>query len=213
MYPTLIFVFLTKCNGLRSYLDRSFLAIHVPFHDLHSLHLYSGTVIAWLSVLHAGVHVLRWWLSSCLHFLYSHPTGRSGALALLILPFIVLPMVCGPLRKRMTFEARKGMHMWLGLGFGMCMVFHAPKAHISYIMGLVLAIYALDLSYCMFCLTYKVDTTEFFRLERGTHLSFQNPEGFRPWQVGYVYVNIPWISKYEWHPFTLYPHLTAPSAK
>lgn len=45
VYPAMILVFVTKCHALRTALDKTFLSIWVPFHDLHALHVAMGKYV------------------------------------------------------------------------------------------------------------------------------------------------------------------------
>lgn len=134
-------------------------------------------------------------------------------LSLLSIPLIGLPMAYEPLRKRMAYELRKGLHMGFALVFGISICFHAPQMHIAYIMGFTMALYLADLFVVMFFRTFKIETTHFHRLERGVQVTFPNPAGFNASQTGYVYINIPWIETKEWHAFSLYPHPKEPETK
>lgn len=80
---------------------------------------------------HATFHTLRWAFQNNLNLLYGHVTGRSGVLSFLVCPLIVLPMAYPPLKKRMTYELRKGLHMSFALVFGISICFHAPMMQIS----------------------------------------------------------------------------------
>ena len=62
---------------------------------------------------------------------------------------------------------------------------HAPSSHIGFIMFVTIGAYVLDYLYCMFVLTYRVETSHFWRLEQGVQLSFSNPAGWRD-ITGYV---------------------------
>eukprot|EP00986_Skeletonema_menzelii_P013484 scaffold7896_cov66-Skeletonema_menzelii.AAC.1 len=45
--------------------------------------------------------------------------------------------------------------------------------------------------------------------ERGVALHFKNPDNWeKEPKTSYVYVMCPWISKYQWHAFTIFPELS-----
>ncbi|KAH8072411.1 oxidoreductase [Aureococcus anophagefferens] len=113
-------------------------------------------------------------------------------------------MAWGRLRKKVRYEVRKGLHTAGALAMGIAVALHAPKSVVAYVVGPALAVYAADVLYQVFALTFHIETTVFHRLERGVQLSFENPPGFRADAVGYVYVMIPWIAKDQWHAFSLY---------
>ena len=204
MYPSLVLLFVTKAHGLRTFLGRSCLAVWVPFHDLHALHAACGRAVGVCSLIHGVGHVARWAIRGDSRFLYAHVTGRTGVLALLAAPVVVLPMAWGRLRKKVRYEVRKGLHTAGALVMGIAVALHAPKSVVAYVVGPALAVYAADVLYQVFALTFHIETTVFHRLEHGVQLSFENPPGFRTDAIGYVYVMIPWIAKDQWHAFSLY---------
>ena len=137
--------------------------------------------------------------------LYLHVTGRSGVISIRAMVAVVLTMGYEPLRKHISYELRKGAHFSLARVAGSSIAFHAPSSHIGSIMFVTIGAYVLDYLYCMFVLTCRLETSHFWRLEHGVQLSISNPAGWRD-ITGYVYLNIPWIAKKEWHAFSVYPH-------
>ena len=204
IYPGIMLVFATKCHALRTWLGKTFLSSYVPFHDLHALHASLGKVVAWGSLVHTVAHLVRWAQAGDLDLLYAHVTGRSGVAAIVAAPLVAVPMAVGRVKTRITFETRKTMHTVCSVAFGVALCCHAPATHIGAVVGSAVALYGLDLVYCMLFVTFKVDTTLFVRLEGGTQLTFPNPPGFVPAGC-YAYINVPWIARDEWHAFSLYP--------
>merc|ERR1712048_1048238 len=92
------------------------------------------------------------------------------------------------------------------MSFAICIALHAPATHIFLVMCLTLAAYLLDYLFCFFGRTFKVTSSFFTRIENGVQLRFKNPQGFQDSAKGYVYLLIPFINKFEWHPFSVYPH-------
>ena len=58
---------------------------------------------------------------------------------------------------------------------------------------------------------YLIEEPTFRRLGSGTYLVFKNPNGFELQRTGYVVVMLPWIAKYQWHAFSVFPHATEPN--
>ena len=48
------------------------------------------------------------------------------------------------------------------------------------------------------------------RLESAVELQFERPANFDRFKAAYIYINVPWISKYEWHAFTVYENPNDP---
>merc|ERR1712061_248357 len=44
----------------------------------------------------------------------------------------------------------------------------------------------------------------------GVRLTFKTPDNMWDMSGSYVNINVPFISKYEWHPFSLYTHASKP---
>ena len=98
-YPFIMLLFLTKTNNLRTFLQRSFLAEFIPFHDLHSLHVLAGRIVALDITVHSCCHITRWAVQGNGNLIWLHQTGVSGAISFLLTPLIALPMMWERLRK------------------------------------------------------------------------------------------------------------------
>ena len=90
----------------------------------------------------------------------------------------------------------------------MAICFHAPKRYIGYIMGSAVGVYALDWLYGWCFQIHRAETVRFTRLGTAVELVWEHPPGFRSDGAGYVYICLPWISKTEWHAFSLVKHPT-----
>lgn len=208
-YPIMILLFLSKANNLRSWLQRSCFSIFVPFHDLHHVHVIGGHIVGIAVAIHGLAHFTRWASQGNLAFLWTHVTGRSGVISLLLTPLIVLPMRWAKLRKQIRWELRKALH-YLSIVWCFSICFHAPLQHIAWIMGVPLAIYLLDVMYGTLFRTHLIESPTFTRLESAVQLSFKNPAAGGFGNAGYVLVNVPWLAKGEWHAFSLFRHPTLP---
>lgn len=210
MYPLLMLIFLTKCNNIRAFLNNSFLAELFPFYDVHNFHTRFGRWIFILSLIHTVAHVIRWSLQEDkISLLVDHVTGWTGLITFSLLFVIVLPMQWEWLKSKMRFEVRKGLHC-LSIVWGLVLMFHSPKGNILIIVGIAVCLYILDSIYGLFARTYHIQSSMFCRLETAVQLTFKKPPGFDLSDVGYIYICIPWISLFEWHAFSVYPHLSKP---
>ena len=59
---------------------------------------------------HSFWHLLRWGLAGDIQLLWTHVTGVTGLISLLVTPLIVWPMLFTTLRKKIPFEWRKAAH-------------------------------------------------------------------------------------------------------
>ena len=209
-YPLMMMLFLSKANNLRTFLQRTPLSMFVPFYDLHHIHTVAGAIVGTDVMIHGTAHIIRWALQGNASFLWTTHTGRSGFIALIITPLITWPMLYPSIKKQLSWEWRKGLH-YLSIVWGFCAMFHAPQMHIIYLMGIPVCVYLLDYLVGVFWRSYLVESSTFKRLECGTELSFEHPPGFTSDGTGYVMVCVPWISKYQWHAFSLFAHPSKPN--
>lgn len=82
---------------------------------------------------------------------------------------------------------------------------HAPQ-RIFWLIGMPLFVYAAD--YIVGCLfkCHLVESAYFQRLgDSSCLIEFENPVGFGKQNSAYVYLMLPWISKTQFHAFTVFP--------
>ena len=204
MYPALGAVFLTKCHALCTAMASTILNVFIPLADLHHLHARLGHAVALMTVIHAASHIVRWALRGELHMLYSHPAGLSGVIATLCMAPVWF-LMGGPeaLRKRFPWETRKTAHL-LSVVIAISLLWHTTR--LRWFMGIIVGIYCLDRLYVNFALTYRIEKPVFRRLQNGVQLSFPHPPNWHKETTGYVNIMIPWVSKTQWHPFSVYGH-------
>ncbi|KAH8097181.1 oxidoreductase [Aureococcus anophagefferens] len=203
-------LFLGKANNLVCALSRSVVGVYVPFHRLHELHTSAGVVAGAAFVAHGAGHAARWARQGNARLLWASQTGRTGAVAALLTPLIVVPMRSAACRGA-RWELRKALH-YLAVLWGLLAALHAPKSVSLPCVGIPLAVYAGDWLYGLLFRTYLVRTSRFTRLARAVQLDFENPPGFYAggWKSGYVLVCVPWLAKAEWHAFSVFQHPTLP---
>ena len=129
-YPLIVALFFTKCNNLRTKLSETVLSEFFPLHDLHHLHVFAGWIVGAAAGMHGLSHLTRLGLRTELRLLYEHVTGRSGVVALVCTPLVVLPMGVPWLKKKLGWEWRKGLH-YLSIAWGVAVAFHAPATHVG----------------------------------------------------------------------------------
>lgn len=204
-YPLYMLLFLSKAKNLNNFLQRTLASMWINFSDYHRVHSLFGIWVGVESTMHAFFHTLRWALRhDDLRLLWTSQTGITGLVAVAICPFIVLPMTVPFLKARMSFEWRKGLH-YLSILWGIALMFHAPQ-RIFWLIGIPIFIYTADkLAEALFK-THLIESAYFERLgDTSCIISFKNPPGFGTQNSAYVYLMLPWLSKYQFHAFTVFP--------
>ena len=199
-----------QAHNLRGALQRTYISEFLPLDDMHRIHTFAGKLVGFEVISHSFWHMLRWGLAGDIRLLWTHVTGVTGLVALLVTPLIVWPMLFPYLRKKIPFEWRKAAH-YLSMVWGVAICFHAPQRYVGYIMGSAVGVYALDWLYGWCFQIHRVETMRFTRLGTAVQLVWEHPKGFRSDGAGYVYICLPWISKTEWHAFSLVKHPTLPN--
>lgn len=82
---------------------------------------------------------------------------------------------------------------------------HAPQ-RIFWLIGGPFAIYAADTVVQVFSATHLMESAYFQPLgENLCIVSFENPPGFGKQNSAFIYLMLPWLSKYQFHAFTVFP--------
>jgi predicted ferric reductase len=209
-YPAIVLVFWTKLRGLHSIIDKTPLSVLI-ISDTHKLHVYCGWVMFFDALLHTTAHLIRWGLQGNLYLLTSNKswTGITGLIAVISICFVVLPMTV--LKKFIKFEIRKYIHylFWL---LALVLTFHVPFAAFpnggfcSFIFPVLMLSYALDAMYVKFFMSERITTPSYKVLNSGVELSMPVSDRFQKSlkSGGYGYVMLPWVSKHQWHAYSLY---------
>ena len=103
-YPLYVVIFLTKAKNLQNFLAHTYITELFPFDKLHKLHTLAGVVICFEVFSHGFWHLLRWDLEGELSFLWTHVTGITGAISLLLTPLIAWPMCMPCCKEKISFE-------------------------------------------------------------------------------------------------------------
>jgi hypothetical protein len=115
-------------------------------------------------------------------------------------------MLFSAVKRLMPWELRMRAHSFFSILFAVCIASHAPATHIFIVASITFGAYLIDWLFSQFLRTFKVTSSCFTRLEQGVQLRFKNPQGFASERNGYIYLLVPFISKYQWHAFSVYPH-------
>jgi predicted ferric reductase/Ca2+-binding EF-hand superfamily protein len=213
MVPPIVFIFLSKCRVLTAYTSATSLSLWLPLNDLHELHATLGKTTGWMTVLHTLAHLARWGTRGEMSKLYDGAVGRSGVIGALATAPVVLLMGVRALRKKYSWELRINVHKIGALCFLVGLAFHTSK--LTVIMTALLAAWAIDSFVTSHYLTHKVTSSKFNRLGSGTQLTFSNHQHWATFgaELGYIRVCVPWVSKSQWHPFSVYPAADDPENK
>lgn len=186
------------------------------YEDLHELHVFSGWVVLINSIAHAVFHLLRWASQGNLRLLGKHFSGVSGVVITVSLLFVCVPMLFA--KTSVRYEVRKMLHyFFVFFAVGLC--FHAPTSAFpnggfSTIMFAGLIVWwILDYTYTFFFMTEKIESSLFHVVPTGVQLTMRVSDRFRRHEGGYCYVNFPWISKSEWHAFSLFENPSRPEER
>jgi len=204
-YPLYMLLFLSKCSNLNNFLQTTAARVWINFSDSHKVHSLFGCIVAIETTSHSFFHLLRWARrSNDIQLLWTTKTGITGLIAFSLTPLIALPMAVPFLKKRMKFEWRKALH-YLAIAWAAALMCHAPQ-RIFWLIGMPLFVYAAD--YIVGCLfkCHLVESAHFQRLgDSSCLIEFENPAGFGKQNSAYVYLMLPWISKTQFHAFTVFP--------
>lgn len=202
-------VFVTKARLLLARWNETLLSLIMPGFALHELHVKMGKEIGVLSVIHTIAHVARFAKRGTLGRISMGTIGFTGWVAIAsFVPVIVLQLQF--LRSRTTFEMRKPAHMVGAVVFAAACLGHG--ANLPFVALIAFIIYALDFLYATFVVAQRIDNSEFVRLGRGVELTFKDPPNWPKDKTaeGYVNVLVPWISLWQWHPFSVYKSFDRP---
>ena len=213
-------MFMSKAHNMNNVLRRTIVREWVDFGDMHHVHKLFGIVIGVEAMSHSFFHLLRWKLNNELRLSLVTKTGATGVVAISVTPLICWPMVLPALKKRMSFELRKGLH-YLSWVWALALMWHAPS-RIYYLIGIPALVYAIDWLLGFFIRNRLIENVFFERygtqgvavskiyccmprlilelLITSPQLHFMNPSGYDPTKTSFVYIMLPWITKYvSWY--------------
>ena len=220
MYPPIFLVFMTKCKATINFLMTTPFSLYMV-HDQHELHSFCGKFLAIDVWIHTLFHCVRWGLQEDIDSVWTTQVGITGLVALLACVFICLPMMIQRLMRLMSYEVRKYLHIAFFYVFALAIVFHNKTSawpnggYNQVILGFCIIYYTLDAIYVTFFMTELIETTIFNVLPSGVQMTMAVSEHFQKTyaQGGYGYVCLPWVSKHQWHAFSLFEHPSNPNLR
>ena len=201
MLVPLVVVFLTKARIAAQKVNGTIVSLILPLEDLHKVHEKAGSHIAVAGTIHTLCHVARWIKRGDSRLFLQHPAGVSGVIAAVCL-FPVVGLQLKGIKDKVSFEARKYSHFIFGVGFGVALLWHTWLLFV--VLLIALAVYGMDFVYTTFVATHRIEHSEFTRLGSGVQLTFKEPPGWPQDAEGYVNVLVPWISRTQLHPYSMY---------
>ena len=97
-----------------------------------------------------------------------------------------------------------GLH-YLAIVWAAGLMYHAPE-RIFWLIGVPFIVYLVDKTIEIFARTFLIESAQFQRLgDSVCTISFENPPGFGKQNSAYVYVMLPWITRFQFHAFTVSP--------
>lgn len=208
-------VFITKFRATMDFISRTPLSLFT-YEDLHELHVFSGWLILINGSAHSVFHFLRWSSQGNLSLLGKHFSGSSGIVITLSMLLVCLPMIFA--KNSIRYEVRKLLHYcFVFFAIGLC--FHAPSSAFpnggfsTAMFSILLVWWILDYTYTFFFMTEKIESSLFHVVPTGVQLTMRVSDRFRRHEGGYCYVNFPWISKTEWHAFSLFENPSRPEER
>jgi len=109
-------------------------------------------------------------------------------------------MLFARIKRLASFEWRKLIH-YLFIALMIIMFWH--KERMGIITLTILGVYLIDYGLNIMFMTYQVVDAKFEAVGRGIALSFNIPPGMMHDPGQFIYLNIPWISMFQWHAFSL----------
>lgn len=204
-YPLYMLLFMSKANNINNFLQTTVLRCWINFSDYHRVHSMFGIVVGLESFSHTIFHLLRWARrKDDIKLLWTSQAGITGLIAFVVTPLIVFPMTVPFLKKNLAFEWRKALH-YLCIVWAVALKFHAPQ-RIFWLIGIPMLIYGADKIVEGLFKCQLLESPLFQRLgETSCLVTFENPPGFGKQNSAYVYMMLPWLSKYQFHAFTVIP--------
>jgi predicted ferric reductase/Ca2+-binding EF-hand superfamily protein len=174
----------------------------LPLDDSVLLHRLVGNAVLLFSVVHAGAHLANYALYSKLGVwasLLHTPAGQSG-LALLASMLVIWGLSLPVVRRKGHFEVFAFSH-FAYLGFAAFALVHGPV----FWKWALIPLFAFGLQK----LWQKVGVrrtriTALDTLRSGvTRVELEKPPGFTHEPGDYIFIRIPALARFEWHPFTI----------
>lgn len=214
--PCAALVLLPVCGKYMTFLRNSSVGRWLPLDKTVEFHRLLGTVIFGLSALHTLAHFINYRCCWQRYSLWQHLTsqdgfrhtftGLTGLTGSLLIIILTIMFVCALpcIRRTKNFQVFYVTHM-LWLPWFVCLFLHAPNCWKW--MSIPVGLYLVDRVQLLIAIGSGRMSTKIRKLEAlksdTTRLEIVKPRGFDFIAGEYVFINIPRLSRLEWHPFTI----------
>ncbi|XP_006823383.1 NADPH oxidase 5-like [Saccoglossus kowalevskii] len=192
----IVILMLRKCL---TWLRRTMLGYYLPLDDHVMLHKMVGWIIVILSIIHTVSHLLN------LGFKWNDNLANLTGLLLVIILIIIVACSLPFVRRNGYFQLFYWTHQLIFLLWAV-LIAHAPYFWIWFLFpGILYVMERILRTKCIKRSNYGKTYIKTAKTlpSKVVHLRIKRPPHFN-FQCGeYVYINIPRIAKYEWHPFTI----------
>jgi predicted ferric reductase/Ca2+-binding EF-hand superfamily protein len=192
-------ILIPMCRAIWSRLRHTFVARLVPIDSMTQFHRMTGYVIVGASLVHVGAHLVNYWEQRrpMLEELLFTTVGLTGVLMVLAL----YVMVRGVSSKREHREWFGSSHLLYGLLIG-ALLLHTPGFWIWF--AAPFALFLVDCLARALFQTRRLKVASLTPLADGvTSVLLEKPKRMRFYPGDYLRLQMPAISRWEWHPFTI----------
>jgi predicted ferric reductase/Ca2+-binding EF-hand superfamily protein len=195
-------ILLPMARGTLTFARRVPLLRFLPLDDSVAIHRWLGGSLLLFSLVHTLAHGANWATSSPgLWASFSASAAGWTGLALLLVFGVIWVFSRPRVRASKHFELFYWTHLLYIVWFALALV----HGRVFWMWaGIPLAIFAADRLLRLF---RSVPRTEVFGCEPlasgVTKLTLERPEGFKHRAGDYLYLKLPALARYEWHPFTI----------
>ncbi len=193
-------IVLPMCRALITGLNASFFSKLVPLNDPVKFHKIIAYSVVLFSIVHIAAHTTNYILThqSLVDALFYNLTGLTGVVATLILTLLVWSNARWKKKSHQLFSLA---HYSYAVFIVACL-YHGPVFWAWLTIPLLL--FFVDALIRTFSKTRKLVITKLTALsDRVTTIRLNKPDRFNFRPGDYLWLNIPELSRWQWHPFTI----------
>lgn len=195
-------IFIPVMRGLLTRVRRTPVLRALPVDEALSIHRFLGHVLFALALVHSLAHLANTWLTEQGRLFGPWLSSRAGLTGIALLAvFLILWVSALPVVRRLgRFEQFYYFHL-LYLAWAALALLHAP------VFWIWAGVPLLGIFVDRVLSALRSSRTEILSAEAlrsgVTRLRICKPQGFEQRPGDYLFLNIPAVARYEWHPFTI----------